>query len=343
MKAAVALLAATLVVSLGCEPCSGVAHCAAIRAVHVEGRLIETESAASVAKARVTVVLANGAVSTTATDGEGLFAATIAVDSVGSYTYDLSVVPPSDSPFVARALTCRVSGSAGDGCPLGVVVSRPYFADFVQVTYRESNIIVPNAAARFHRTGGGRIYGPSVVHDSVKTNGTDAFGNLLLFGVAVYATEVVPVVGDLTVKLPPPLDSSIIKGFVIRPRIAFREAIPPYRLEVGPTLRCSFRFYHGTPENPARDVSVTFIPRSGIPIDSTGLSGLSDSTGAAVLRPRPYARGQVIGDLLVKPPAPAPTFTVTGVILTSHDDDQAPLVLSRNLDTAPGAAGKGSR
>jgi hypothetical protein len=264
------------------------------------------------------------------------------VDTAGRFAYDLTVVPPVDSPFVIRNLTCEVTTTVGDGCPLGRIVSRPYFSDFIRIAYRDADgQVVPNAVVTFRRKSGGKIYGKGVTGDSI-VNKTEAGGYVGLFP-QVYTTEVVPLVGDLWVKLPAPFDSTVVTDFVVRPRIAFFEPIPPYELQVGPALRSTLFFYRGSVSAPASGVKVTFTRTSGIAIGTTGLTGVTDSSGNVVIRPRPLARGQVTGNLLVEPPVPGQSFTITGVTLTTHDDDTTPLVLSRDLNLPAAVARRSPR
>jgi hypothetical protein len=323
--------AAAVAVFTGCEPCSGVSNCGTTQAVHVEGRIVDETGGGGVGNAQVTVTLRDGSVTTTRTDDDGLFDGTIGVDSAGRFAYDLLIVPPADSPFVIRNLACDVTTTIGDGCPLGRIVSRPYFSDFIRIAYRDADgEVVPNAAVTFRRKSGGAIYGKGVTGDSIR-NSTEVGGYVVLFPF-VYTTEVVPLIGDLTVKLPPPFDSTVVRDFEIRPRIGFFEPIPPYELQVGPALRSTLFFYRGSVDSPASGVKVTFTRTSGIAIGTTGVTGTTDAEGKVVLRPRPLARGQVTGSLLVEPPAPAPAFTITGVTLSTRDDDTAPLLLSRDLN-----------
>jgi hypothetical protein len=322
-----------LLLSSGCEPCSGVANCGTMQAVHVEGRIVDQGTGESVPDAQVSISLQSGASATGRTDAEGLFEETIAVDSTGVFTYDLSVVPPGDSAFVIPGLKCPVGSPASGACLLGRVVSRPYFWDFVRLAYRDAGgEVVPNAALTFRRTGGAPIYGKDIRNDSITTS-TEAGGYAVLFGLSLFTTRAVPLVGDLTVKLPQPFDSSIVRDLVVRPRFGYLEAIPPYEILVGPALRSTLFFYRGAVTAPAAGVKVTFARTGGIAIGTNGLTGTTDNSGKVVLFPRPLARGQVVGDLLIEPPS-APSFTITGVALSTHDDDAAPMVLSRDLNAA---------
>lgn len=333
------LLPAGLIL-LACDPCAGVSSCGATRAVHVEGGIVEPVNGEPVADAQVVLTLRNGSLATSRTDGEGLFEGTIGVDSFGTFPYDLSVVPPVDSPFVIRDLICDVGARTGDGCPLGRIVSRPYVADFVRIAYRDADgAVVSKATVTFRRKSGARIYGSAVSNDSTATS-TDSGGYVVLFP-NVFTTEVTPLIGDLKVKLPPPFDSTTLTDFSIRPRFRFFEPVPPYELQVGPALRSTFVFYRGSVSSPAAEVKVTFTRTGGIAIGNTGLTGTTDSAGKAVIRPRPLARGQVIGTVLVEPPAPAQSFTITGVVLSTHDDDTAPTVLSRDLNVTAAAPKSG--
>lgn len=336
------LYGAAVVAFGGCEPCTGVSNCGTTRAIHIEGRIVDETEGWGVANAQISVALADGSVSATTTNGDGLFDGTIGVDSAGRFIYDLKVVPPVDSPFVIRNLVCQVTMTVGDGCLLGRIVSRPYFSEFIRIAYRDADgEVVPKATVTFRRKSGGKIYGKGVTGDSI-VNKTEAGGYVVLFP-QVYTTEVVPLVGDLTVKLPAPFDSTVVTDFVVRPRISFFEPIPPYELQVGPALRSTLFFYRGTVSSPTSGVKVTFTRTGGIAIGTTGLTGITDSTGKVVIRPRPLARGQVTGNLLVEPPAPGQSFTITGLSLTTHDDDTAPLVLSRDLNLPAPAATRSRR
>jgi hypothetical protein len=306
--------------------------------LHIEGRIVDETEGWGVANAQISLALRDGSLVATQTDGDGLFDGTIRVDSAGHFSYDLSVVPPADSPFVIRNMTCEVTTHIGDGCPLGRIVSRPYFSEFIRIAYRDAEgAVVPNAVVTFHRKSGGRIYGKAVFNDSIRDS-TEVGGYVVLFP-SVYTTEVVPLVGDLTVKLPPPFDSTITKDFAVRPRFGFFEPVPPYEVQVGPALRSTIFLYRGSTSSPASGVTVTFARSGGIAIGTTGLTGTTDSAGKVVLRPRPLARGEVIGNLLVQPPPPGQSFTVTGLTLSTHDDDSARVVLSRDLN-APAPANR---
>src|SRR5215213_8959988 len=54
----------TLLLTAGCEPCSGVANCGTTRAVHVEGRIVDQATGKSVPDAQVSIALQGGASAT---------------------------------------------------------------------------------------------------------------------------------------------------------------------------------------------------------------------------------------------------------------------------------------
>src|SRR5690349_9348178 len=154
--AASLLGAITLTANSACDPCSGVSNCGTMPAVHVEGRIVDETEGWGIANAQVSLALRDGSVVETQTDRDGLFDGTIRVDSTGQFRYDLFVVPPIDSPFVIRNMTCRVTAQIGDGCPLGRIVSRPYFSEFIRIAYRDAEgAVVPNALVTFHRKSRG--------------------------------------------------------------------------------------------------------------------------------------------------------------------------------------------
>jgi hypothetical protein len=337
-SARVVAIAALATLTSGCDPCSGVTNCGAVNAVHVEGRLVDPSTGIGASRAAIAVSVENGETRSLSADDDGAFAFTVGVPGPGTYEYDLAITPLSDSAIIIRGLTCEVMAASGSGCLLGRVVTRPHFWDFVRLELRDApGEFLVNAEIAFRRTSGARLYGPRVKGDTVRTS-TDATGFTTLFGLdAFVAGDVVPAVGDLMVRLPFPLDSTIVRGFQLNPRIVFPQTVPLYLMQVGPSLRATLEFYRGNPSSPAANVAVRFVRTSGIEIGATGLSGVTGADGRVVLRPRPLSRGQVTGDVIVESSSPASTFTITGVTLTTHDDDLAPVILSRDLDAAGSA------
>jgi hypothetical protein len=333
MRNDLAVLALALVSSAGCDPCAGMFDCRESPRLRVEGKLVNVTTGRAVPNAEV-VAEVGGNSATSITHGDGLFSISVPTQTADSAPYALLIRPPNDSAFEARGLRCPVSDIRGSGCPLGLVVSRPYFPDVAEISYRGSNdVVIPSARVRFTRQAGAGFYGLRVV-DGTFTSGTDGAGRVALFGLEVFTTQVAEIIGRLTVDLPAPLDSGWVDSVHLASALTFREARPLLIFRVGPSLDHSFAFTKGLA--PAIGVQVTMTRVSGVATATEAASGVTDSVGRVRLGLRALTRGSLTVTLTVTPSSPDAPFTIGGIALQTHEDDEAPL--KGTWDVGSGAA-----
>lgn len=331
MRREVVALAVIFLATSACDPCAGTFECRGSPVLRLEGRVVHVISGRSIDGAEVSASI-GGHTATTTTGSDGLFALAIPTPVADSARYDLSVRPPGDTAFQAKGLTCRVSVVRGSGCPLGLVVSRPYFPDFAEIHYRSSNnVIVPSARLRFTRTGGVRFYGGDSVQNDVFTTKTSVDARVQLFGLNIYSDEVGRIIGRITVDLPPPLDSGWVDSVELASALTFREPRPLLLFRVGPSVEQTYAFTSGG--SPVQGVTVRISRVSGVLTSSDTAVAVTDSAGKARLGLRPLSRGSMIVRLNVVPPAPYAPFTVDDVTLITREDDKAPLYGTWDVST----------
>jgi hypothetical protein len=190
----------------------------------------------------------------------------------------------------------------------------------------------------FHRTGGARIYGDSVHGDSISFAVDSAEGHINLLPMGVFSRDVADLVGDLFVHLPPPYDSSIIRGLHLPASVAFNELPGVQFLRVGPSVRSRIRTV-GPAGEPVAGVRVSFAPSSGVGLSGNGLMATSNDSGYATIDPRVADWGTATGDILVDATSRGGrNFTISGVTLTAFDDDSVRTIGSWNVVTGIQAA-----
>jgi hypothetical protein len=333
------LVAIVVLSSAACDPCAGVLDCRVDPALRVEGRLVDVVSGRSASGVRVAVTSAGTTIATN-TNQEGLFDLEVPVSTTGSIEYDLAVSLPGDSTFTAPAQLCKVTAIRGSGCPLGLVVTRPYFPDISEIWYRGGRdiVLVPGAATRFDRQSGVHFYGANVSGGSI-AGSTDGAGRIATFGLDVYSTEVGEAVGRLVVALPPPLDSGWTDSAHFASTFEFRAVRPLRIFRVGPSVDATYRFVDQN--GPIEGADVTLRRTGGIPAASESVAGRTDSEGNVVLGLRPLTRGTMVVQLTVSAPAPNGSFTTGDVPLTTREDDTAPLAGTWNVTTGIVVARRG--
>jgi hypothetical protein len=168
----------------------------------------------------------------------------------------------------------------------------------------------------FRRTGGIRIDPDTAVER------TSPFGAVAIRGAALEAGEVV---GDLEVRLPAPFSTDVVRGIRAQSR---EDDTQVYlgRANVGAWLG-----YVGHVSGPdgrgVPNAQVEFRRTGGIDVAQPYVT-TSNGDGYFPLTMAPRAEGEVVGDVVITPPAPYRATTVTGVRLQTYASDEVKFVAS---------------
>jgi len=191
----------------GCsDSCSFVVGCRDSSRLAVEGRVLRSDSGQAINGAFLTLIARYGGVADSVravSDAQGDFSLVLPVVAAAPDNVALRVLAPGNPGYLISSLDCKPVIQWGDACVLNPVVDAPTFPIF-QFLYRSG---LPNPAANtlvtFKRTGGATLFGPEVTDPLQVVTADDGIG--LLFRPGVHSTSLDPVVGDLTVNLPPPI------------------------------------------------------------------------------------------------------------------------------------------
>ena len=313
-----------LAVALGfgaqaCDRCAGIFGCTSAPRLSMGGQLIIRETGAAVGGAALDFVrtggvqLASDSVSIM-TDGEGRFQLAVEASNLGQVVGDLVVRPPAPClPYRVRGLSFRTSDVRGEGQILGRMVVRPYI-DFIGELYRRSDgQPLAGASVTIIPTGG--------VHVSPDSFNLTAGPDGRIYFVANAAQP-----GDMVANMV--VASSMLSGpsrlsGVVFPAI-YVDTVP----EVGAVWRFGYAlpyvgelFRRGTGTRSA-GIEVDFQRTGGIPVSPdafvvhTGPDGRFPLNGMI-----PFAEGDLVGNLIIRPPAPATGETISAVQMRTVDSD----------------------
>jgi hypothetical protein len=228
----------------GCDPCSGVAHCAASPPyLAASGQIVDKVTAAGVDGTRIDVVrtggIAVGADSLSAvTSGGGFWRVEFDAADAGTLVVDVQVTPPDAPAYRVRGLSLITRPHGGDANLNATWVTRPYFNYAGELFLRgTTDDRIKNRPVEFRITGGVRTVGAGV-RDSVFSATTDLGGRVQLFpeaeqgGLSPLGTD--DLIGDLTVFLEAPLGPSVIRDVHLSPSYTFFEPGRIARYAVGP-------------------------------------------------------------------------------------------------------------
>lgn len=153
-------------------------------------------------------------------DSRGLFSLSIDAPGLEVPRISLRVIPPERTGYLVLLSECQPVMQWGDACVLPPVVSEPSLPIF-RFRDRTDETAVAQARVTFRRTGGAMLFtrgaeGAPTPVDSL-TAVTDHEGITNLFPVAVWAGSMDPVVGEMTVDLPPPRGRVVQRGYAISP------------------------------------------------------------------------------------------------------------------------------
>lgn len=313
-----------------CDPCSGVLACAEEPRLNVEGQMVEHWSAEPVEGVEVQfvptggVALEEGTV-TASSGGRGVFRLSARAAEPGEVVGDLVVTPPGGSrslpPYRVSGVRFRTAEVRGDGTLLDRWVVDPYFPYAGELYWRGApgDERIQGARVEFRPTAGPALVGNSFIR-GVYSATSDAAGRFPLLEF-VYAAAMEEVVGDLTVRLPPPFTTTVVRGVRLSPTHVFGTPDRVARIGAGPSLSHVGELYWRATGRRAAGVEVEVVRVGGIAVTPERWSATTDATGRFPLRTRPLAEGDLLVDVRVRPPAPYRPFTIAGYRLSTFDED----------------------
>jgi hypothetical protein len=313
------LPAAIILTAVSCDPCAGVAACTTAPRVAVQGRIVDVVAGHPIPNTQISLVRVDSAErdsSVTTTDAQGNFQT--ALDGA-SGKFDVVVAPPGLPPYRVRNLSLNSSTVHGEGQVLGVWVNTPVVDFAGEIFYRsDPTQPVANAAVTFQRTSGSNLS----IGNGVYSASTDATGRVPLLG-GISTDGLDDVVGELTVALPGALGTSVLDNFHLTPSYVFR---PNHikRFGVGPQLSWIAAIYDRATVARVPGTTITFTRTGGIPTATDGFTTVTNQSGEFNFLLQPLAKGTVIGNLTITPPAPFPAYTKTGLELPTFEADQDP-------------------
>jgi hypothetical protein len=320
------LAAAAVAAATACDPCTGTATCSVSPRVSYTGKVIDFGSGrgapgVAVGFRRTSGGAVAGDSLSAVTDGEGRY--TLRADAVGGgdVVGELTVRPPAPlPPYTVRGVRLAQSSVGGGGGVLPTFVTQPY-VDFVgELRYRRSGGPLAYSGVTFTRTGGGRLS-----RGDTLTTAAGADGWFYLEAPAVGADTVV---GDLAVKYYEFSRPLIVRG--VRLPVRYTDRLPSLdrSLRLGTALDYTAEFRYRATQTPVIGAEVEFRRTGGLPLQQQTFVGRTDLNGqlVLVLTPTSETAGEVVGDVTVRPPAPAAPFVIRGVRVRSYDSDELPFL-----------------
>jgi len=318
------LTAVGLATAMACDRCSGVSPCTTGEHVGVQGRIVDDATGRGVGGARIQLVRTgtDSASTFTSTDAEGNFQLDLKGET-GSY--DVVVAPPGLPPYRVQGLGLPSSTTPGEATVFQPWISVPSFGTAGELYFASNpSMLVPSGMFYFARTGGAQISGPGLSNGVYASNVIS--GRTVLLG-GVNAASLDDVIGDVTVQLPDPYGTTVLHNFHIKPDYRFRSR-GVLRFGVGPQLGWIMRIYNRATIAPVSGTTISFHRTGGIPTSAESFTAVTNSSGEFYVPILPLAKGTLIGDLTVQPPAPFNSYTTKGFQITTYDGDGNPFYMS---------------
>ncbi len=318
LPAALLALGASLAIQ-ACDPCSGIVGCTGTARLSLDGRLIVRETGVAVPGAVLAFVrtggvpLASDSVRTV-TDHQGRFQLSVAAGATGVVMGDLVVVPPAPwHAYHARGLQFRTSPIRGEGQILGRVVVTPYLEFIGDLYSRSTGQPLAGARVTIRRTGG-----VALSSDSIDvTAGGD--GRIYF---KLDAADAGDMVADVVVEAP--TVGRTFRRDGVHFTATYVDQIPAVGAvwSFGAGLPYVGEIYaRGSGIRPA-GIDVEFRRTGGIPTDPDSFVVATNADGRFPFLLTPEADGEVVGDLVIRPPAPQVPETIPALRMSTADTDQ---------------------
>ena len=318
------LAGASLAAATACDRCSGVSPCTTDAHVGLQGRIVDNATGRGVSGTRIQLVRngTDSASTSTSTDDAGNFQLDLR-GNAGSY--DVVVSPPGLPAYRVQGLGLPSSTVPGEATVFQPWISVPSFGTAGELYFASNpNVLVPSGTFYFTRTGGAQISGPGLSNGVYAA--TISAGRTVLLG-GVDAASLDDVIGDVTVQLPDPYGTTVLHNFHIKADYRFR-ARGVLRIGVGPQLGWILRIYNRSTIAAVPGTTITFRRTGGIPTSAESFTAVTNSSGEFYVPILPLAKGTLIGDLTVQPPAPFNSYTTKGFQIPTYDGDGNPFFMS---------------
>lgn len=315
------LAAVVLAGAAGCDPCTGVAGCGDAPTPSVDGMILTTESGGEVSGARITLVRIAAGVrdsATTRSDQRGLFSVTLPTPGPGDQLA-LRVHSGAWPEYVIDSLPCAAPYRGGDGCVLDPILEVPRLPIY-QIQSRVANGRgLGGARVTFVRRAGGTVFGKSATDSVTGTTSPDGF--IQLFPSGVFGASLDPIVGDLSIEMPPPIGTMSRTGFQIRPIYTYKDRVA-YVL-AGPSLHYWLVFVDSATSKRLPGVEVEFARTGGVPTLSETARDTSDANGIADFLPVAQRTGTIEGTLRIRARPGLAAIDVGAISAATFDADTA--------------------
>ena len=319
------LALASVVMSMACDPCSGVVACSGDPRVSLTGRILDESSGRGVSGVVIDVVRVGGTELErdsvrVRTDDEGLFGVDLGATSTGEVLVDIAVAHASGA-YRVRNLSLTPTTRRGEGKVLRPWSTQPRLPD-LGVTFRRGfpSYALSGVQVEFRRTGGTELIG---LDNGIYRTTTGSDGWFELFGARVTPTDADDVIGDLVIHAPDPIGTYVHRNVRITPSVTFREAPRLRTFGVGPNIEYHFEaMYRGRFGVVVPGVRVEFTRTAGIRVTEESWSATTDAFGRVAFHGFALDTGTLQGTLRIIPPAPAKTYE-RPIELRTYDADGA--------------------
>ena len=311
-------------ITQSCDRCTGVIGCTGAPRLSLDGQLIVRATGAGVPGATLDFIRTGGAQLTsdstrTTTNAEGWFNLAVDAAASGLVTGDLVVRPPSPAPaYRVLGLSFPTSDVRGEGQVLGSLVTTPYIEFIGEVHSVVAGAPVAGAQVTVQRTGGVAIAPPDTF-----TVTSDSLGRIYF---KVNAAEPGTMIADLSITTPAQQSTTHISSvnfaahyLDVIPQVAgvfLAGAWTPY---VGELYR------RGSMVRSA-GISVEFERTGGVAASPDTFTVQTNDAGRFPLITTPLAVGNLVGNLIVRPPAPELPETIFAVTMPPLDTNQLVLI-----------------
>lgn len=324
-----AVVMGLVLLTAGCDPCSGVVACTSGPRIALEGELVENHEGAPASRAIVDVLQVGGPPMDrdsirTHTDAAGRFTVEGQTSEAGDVVVDILVQPESERPYRVTGLRLPTTNRRGSGHILPRWVTRPYFAYHGELFLPGTGERIRGAQVTFRRTGGVRLYGAAWRSDRYSAI-SDRAGRFTMFH-GVYSSEIGELRGDLTVR-PAGADRSYeVKGVRLVSTQVANAPITVIALPVGPALNWVGEFYYRDTGEPASGVLVEFRQTGGVPVQPANFTATTNDLGRVLLNPHPQEEGEVVFELRLELPAPYHQATLSGLRMQTNAEAEFQLL-----------------
>lgn len=308
----------------GCDPCAGMVSCTGEPALRVGGLIVLQETGEPVPRVAVTLIRVAGVellrdTVEASTGDDGYFHFEVGARQEGAVTVHMVVAPPAGTPYQVSNLSLETSAVRGDGHDLGRWTSQPYVRYIGQLQDRLTRQPIRPAPGEitvdFRRTGGVEIE-PEVL-EGVPVD----FGGR--FRLTADPAAHGAVVGELTVH-DPSLPAPYTRQFSVPTYHDGRPQTLVGVIFVGPSLfyigQLFFRDENGT--RLALGTEVEFRRTGGIPVSQDTAVTEVMEWGGFPLPVHTVYEGEVIADLIFRPPAPWRGDTIRDLHIPTFNSDE---------------------